>query len=223
VKSAWQSKLPRLLIFDNCEEEELLAGWRPATGGCRVLVTSRRQQWDPMLGVKTLPLDVLSPDESVALLHEHRPNLPEDDSDLNAIVRELGGLPLALHLAGSYLWRTRFDVEPKDYLVRLRSPDLLQHPSLWEAKGISPTSHVQSVARTFMISYKRLDAADPTDRLAVALLARVAHFAPGEPIPRDLLRATLNLPGDDPDAPEAGEALNRLAELGLIETDEEGR
>jgi tetratricopeptide (TPR) repeat protein len=175
-----------------------------------------------MLGVKTLPLDVLSPDESVALLHEHRPNLPEDDSDLNAIVRELGGLPLALHLAGSYLWRTRFDVEPKDYLVRLRSPDLLQHPSLWEAKGISPTSHVQSVARTFMISYKRLDAADPTDRLAVALLARVAHFAPGEPIPRDLLRATLNLPGDDPDAPQAGEALNRLAELGLIETDEEG-
>jgi hypothetical protein len=42
VQAAWQSPLPRLLVFDNCEDEALLAQWRPPQGGCRVLVTSRR-------------------------------------------------------------------------------------------------------------------------------------------------------------------------------------
>src|SRR5262249_30891168 len=42
VMDAWQSAVPRLLVFDNCEEEALLDAWRPPSGGCRVLVTSRR-------------------------------------------------------------------------------------------------------------------------------------------------------------------------------------
>jgi len=41
VQAAWQSPLPLLLVFDNCEDEALLAQWRPPHGGCRVLVTSR--------------------------------------------------------------------------------------------------------------------------------------------------------------------------------------
>jgi len=35
VRRAWQSAVPRLLIFDDCEEESLLESWRPTTGGCR--------------------------------------------------------------------------------------------------------------------------------------------------------------------------------------------
>ncbi len=46
VLAAWQSPLPRLLIFDNCEDEGLLMRWRPPSGGCCVLVTSRRDRWD---------------------------------------------------------------------------------------------------------------------------------------------------------------------------------
>ena len=42
VAAEWQGPLPRLLVFDNCEDEALLERWRPRTGGCRVLVTSRR-------------------------------------------------------------------------------------------------------------------------------------------------------------------------------------
>jgi Domain of unknown function (DUF4062) len=45
VMGAWQSAVPRLLVFDNCEEESLLEAWRPTSGGCRVLVTSRRSHW----------------------------------------------------------------------------------------------------------------------------------------------------------------------------------
>ncbi|MFL5658320.1 MAG: hypothetical protein ACJ8CB_29575 [Ktedonobacteraceae bacterium] len=51
VLSAWQNALPRLLIFDNCEEERLLTRWRPPMGGCRILLTSRRAAWHPDLEV----------------------------------------------------------------------------------------------------------------------------------------------------------------------------
>jgi hypothetical protein len=105
VMSAWQSPLPRLLVFDNCEEEALLDQWRPPAGGCRVLVTSRRERWDPTLGVSALPLNALSREESIKLLREHRPDLPAEDPDLDAIAQELGDLPLALQLAGGYLFR----------------------------------------------------------------------------------------------------------------------
>jgi tetratricopeptide (TPR) repeat protein len=223
VMSAWQSALPRLLVFDNCEEEELLVQWRPPTGGCHVLVTSRRELWDPKLGVRPLNLGVLDRRDSVALLREHRPDLPAEDPDLNAIARELGDLPLALELAGSYLARYRFAVTPEEYLAQLRHPDLLRHRSLQVAVGMLPTPREQNLARTFALSYERLDPADPIDDSAVKLLARVARFAPGEPIPRGLLISTLDLPDDDPDAMlRAEDGLSRLAELGLLESEEAG-
>ena len=40
VEDDWARSVPRLLVFDNCEEEALLDRWRPRTGGARVLVTS---------------------------------------------------------------------------------------------------------------------------------------------------------------------------------------
>src|SRR4029434_10213332 len=53
---------------------------------------------------------------------------------------------------------------------------------------------------------------------ALALLARTAYFAPGEPIPRDVLLATLSQDADNLDATLAREdALQRLYGLGLLE------
>jgi hypothetical protein len=181
VQAAWQSPLPRLLVFDNCEDEALLAQWRPPHGGCRVLVTSRRVQWETTLGVRTLPLGILQRGESLALLRHHRPDLPADDADLNAIAAELGDLPLALHLAGSFLARYRQVVTPATYLSQLRQPDLLKHPSLQGrqlTRDLSPTQHEQHVARTFALSYDRLHLADPTDASALALLALCRALGP---------------------------------------------
>lgn len=45
VLGAWQSPLPRLLIFDNCEDEALLAQWRPPTGGAHV-------RWTPQIACR---------------------------------------------------------------------------------------------------------------------------------------------------------------------------
>jgi len=210
VLSAWQSPMPRLLVFDNCEDEALLAQWRPPSGGCRVLVTSRRATWDVSLDVRALTLGVLSRKESITLLRKHRPDLPEGDTNLNAIGEELGDLPLALHLAGSYLARYRRAMSPADYLEQLRNPALLRHRSL-QGGGISPTGHAQHVGRTFALSYDRLDLDNATDMLAFALLVRTAHFAPGEPIPYDLLVLTLGPDEGSPTAAlQAEDAVTRL-------------
>ncbi|MCI0396872.1 MAG: FxSxx-COOH system tetratricopeptide repeat protein [Chloroflexi bacterium] len=220
VLAAWREPLPRLLVFDSCAGEAMLAKWRPTSGGCRVLVTSRRGRWDPSLGVVTLALDVLSRVESVALLQRLAPGLSK--ARAGTIAAELGDFPLALSLAGSFLARYEQVVSPLDYLVQLQSKALLDHPSLQgKGSGRSPTGHEQHVGRTFAISFSQLEPAEETDRVALALLARAACFAPGVPIPRFLLAAALN--SDTPAGPAAGDVslvedgLARLAELGLLE------
>ena len=146
VREAWQRPLPRLLVFDNCEEQDLLAEWRPTSGGCRVLVTSRRQQWDPALGVQALVLGILPRPQSIELLRKFRPELAADEPVLDHIADELGDLPLALHMAGSYLKRYQDEVTPAKYLEQLQAPDILHHRSL-QGSGFSPTGHELHVAR----------------------------------------------------------------------------
>jgi tetratricopeptide (TPR) repeat protein len=222
VKSAWRSPEPRLLVFDNCEEETLLAQWQPASGGCRVLVTSRRGHWARDLGGQALPLGLLSLTESVDLLQKHRPALGRAEAE--AIAEEVGRLPLALHLAGSFLNRYQHTMTPGAYLKQLRDKSLLDHASL-QGRGttFSLTGHDLHVGRTFALSYDRLERADETDALALTLLGRAACFAPGEPIPRTLLAATIETEGDEEEAGfQREDALRRLVELGLLDVEEEG-
>ncbi len=222
VMSAWQSELPRLLVFANCEDEILLERWRPPMGGCRVLLTSRRKIWDRRLGVRIVELDVLNREESKALLRRHCPDLSEDDPALDAIADELHDLPLTLELAGAYLARYRHLVTPADYLARLRNPDFLKSHSLRNPKGIGPSKLERDLASTLAVSYDQLDAKDSIDVLALALLTRAALFAPGRIIPRELLVKALRLP-EDPDAPlRVEDALVRLAELGMLQEQETG-
>jgi tetratricopeptide (TPR) repeat protein len=222
VLAAWQSPLPRLLIFDNCENEETLAQWRPSSGGCRVLVTSRRPLWDPTLGVDVLDLDVLSPGDGLSLLERYQPAAgPEDAGALADIVVELGQLPLALHLAGSYLRRYPTATSPAAYLDQLRTSPVIDHRSL-TAAGISPTRHIQSIAATFAISVDQLAGGDAADDLARRCLIHAAYLAPGEAIPQKFLLATLGLSTSPVGAVELEDALERLASLGLAQLGSDG-
>ena len=221
VQRAWREPSPRLLIFDNCEEEALLARWRPAHGGCRVLITSRRARWDLALDVVVLPLEVLPRHESVNLLRRFCTDM--DLAEAAEIAAELGDLPLALHLAGNFLDRYQLDLTPLAYLEQLRAlrEYFLKHPSLqgWGA-GYSPTGHETHVGLTLSISTNRLDPNDDVDALAQSLLARAACFAPNEPIPSHLLRAALTQAGRNPSAANpllVADALSRLLALGLIQ------
>lgn len=83
--------------------------------------------------------------------------------------------------------------------------------------GVGKTSLANEVEVTFRKSYEPLAPDERINRLARALLARAAHFAPGEPIPRTLLMSSL---AEDtaPDAElDREDALQRLLALGLLE------
>lgn len=220
VLQCWQEPIPRLLIFDNCEDEALLRKYKPSVGGCRVLVTSRRQSWGLDLGVKLQRLETLPRKQSIELLRKFRPDLAEDDPDLIKLAAVLGDLPLALHVAGSYLKRYQRTVSPAQYLEKLASAPL-QSFAL-RALEHTPTQHERDLARTIALSYQQLYPNDPSDALALAILARAAHLAPGEPIPASLLLACLDLSHLPSDEQELAfdDGLHRLDELGLSEPGE---
>ena len=213
VQRAWRSDLPRLIVCDNADSEASVAVLRellPTSGGCRILITSRRASW---AGVAVQPLGVLPRAESIALLQRLAPHLSAADAD--AIAAEVGDLPLALHLAGSYLAADP-TTTGATYLAELRAAPL-QHESL---QGVdvrySPTNHELHVWRTFTVSYDRLAPAEATDALALRLLQHASHFAPGIALPVELVTQSLALPEDTP-ARAPGRALRRLLDLGLLD------
>ena len=217
VCQSWQKSAERLLIFDNCEAVDLLTTWLPVTGGCRILVTSRRAEWSPTLNATLLPLEPLSRQHSIVLLKQLASSLTPDTAD--GIASEVGDLPLALHLAGSFLHRYR-TVAPITYLNQLRDYNLIGHPSL-QGRGVSlsPTQHALSVSRTFQISYEQLNSADPTDQLALRLLIRIACCAPSKPLPQFFLRLLVYpaAPADDLLAElNTTDALARLLSFGFV-------
>jgi DNA-binding SARP family transcriptional activator/tetratricopeptide (TPR) repeat protein len=214
VQRAWQEPFPRLLIFDNCEDEALLATWAPVTGGCRVVATSRQGAWERRVGITAVALNVLNPLESCRLVQRLAAHVSETEAA--AIGQEVGHLPLALHLAGSFLRRYR-QISPADYIAQMHSKGVLHHPS-FQGRGAShsPTGHELHVARTFALSLEQLNPHDEVDQIARRLLTHAACFAPGEPIPLPLLRATISDGDDLMMTLLAEDALARLVALGSL-------
>lgn len=219
VQKAWAETTPRLLIFDQCEDEQDLIKWRPTHGGCRIILTSRRINWSSGLDITPLTLDTLNRAECINLLCQLHPHLKQKEADM--IAQELGNLPLALHLAGNFLRCYDHDISPAQYIADLQNRHgglLLQHQSLqgWGTQTL-PTGHVANVARTIEVSYQQLKSNHQRDALALALLARAVCFAPNDPIPYALLQATItNSQVLDATAPQMTQALTRLLNLGLI-------
>jgi TIR domain/Tetratricopeptide repeat len=90
-----------LLVFDNAEAPQDLAGWLPGGAG-HVLITSQAHGWAEV----TVPVevDVLARGESVAILRDRVPGLAAEDADL--VAAALGHLPLAIAQAAAYLAET---------------------------------------------------------------------------------------------------------------------
>lgn len=222
VQSAWQQPIPRLLIFDNCEDYQLALDWLPVSGGCSVLLTSQRGNWPLELPITSLPLIALPRTDSVVLLQRTAPHTTASEADL--VAAEVGDLPLALHLAGQFLARFK-RVSPRAYVEQLQSEYALQHVSLQGQVNLySPTGHEMNVARTFALSFEQLDPEDETDVIALQLLANVACFAPGEPILQSLLLKTITEEQDEADVMAliaAENSLIRLIELGFLVYDDD--
>lgn len=242
VMSAWESSMPRLLVFDNCEDEGLLREWMPAAGGSRVLVASQKSNWSPSSGLTTVRVDIFERSVSLQLLHEHlrdRHSTAGQTSTpaLGHICDVLGDFPLAIDLAGRFLRYYGQTIGPGEYLEELRA-EQLAHDSL-NSQDESPTEHVMNVRLTFELSYKRLESENRGDRrglrlrgqhpgkrkkvnkLAKDILARLRFLAPGQSVSLALLQTTLGWSNPDTKRRQRmTEAVTKLVDLGLLSQNE---
>jgi tetratricopeptide (TPR) repeat protein len=127
-------------------------------------------------------------------------------------------------LAGSYLARYRYAAfgSPVAYLTDLRRADFLDHTSLIKGEH-SPTGHDLHVFNTFALSWGKLDSANPVDETTRRALVCASCFAAGEPIPRELLKASMGVKVETIELDRLVEdAFGRALELGLLEERADG-
>jgi tetratricopeptide (TPR) repeat protein len=233
-----------LLVFDGADNPGVLAaagsatpadgtGWlRPDPAGM-VIVTTRNR--DPRVWGTAVSQRVLRPlDEQAAaeVLRDMAPGVA-DPAGLQAhdLARRLGGLPLALHLAGAYLaspfarWASF-----EDYRKALDSVELPEALGDIDEPGANARATIQ---RTWDLSLDAL-AADGRPQ-ARPLLHVLSCYAPATPIPAWLLRpqplASLLVQGAGAAAGEfvdadlsrrLREGLHGLSSTGLIDIAENG-
>lgn len=157
-----------LLVFDNVPEQASLRGLVPPDGGGDVIVTSRSTSWgNPRVIIAVPPLDE---DGGSALLREVSGE--HDDAAGRELVSELGGLPLALHQAGSYVAENPIGLP--EYLTLYR-----RHRSRLHYLGSAPDYDLR-VGTVWEVSFRMLP------ETAQTMVNVLAWLAPEE-IPLDLL------------------------------------
>ncbi len=132
-----------LLVFDNAESSQELAAWLPGGAG-HVLITSRSRGWAEI--AVPVEVDVLARGESVAILRDRVPGLPDGDADLVAAV--LGDLPLAIAQAAGYLAETGMPAGEYADLLGTRAAELLEEGR--------PSSYPRSLAAVTVLALDRL-------------------------------------------------------------------
>ena len=159
-----------LLVFDNAPGRASVERFIPPAGPGRVLITTQNQHWPPG---QALDVSVLDPEVAADFL-VNRTGDP-DRAAARELAAELGGLPLALEQAASYMQATGTPLARYLPMFRARQADLLVRG---EASG-----HPADVAATLGLALSRLaDQARP----AVGLLRLMAFLAP-QPVPLAML------------------------------------
>src|SRR5215467_14497844 len=153
----------------------------PPAGNGRVLITSQSAVWPRGQAVEVPVLDT----QVAAMFLVDRAGDP-DSQAAAALAKELGGLPLALEQAASYIQATGATLAGYLRLFQKRRADLL-------ARGETP-GHSVDVAATLGLALSRLEAQAPA---AAGLLRLLACLAP-EPVPLGLLLSDAQAPGDFP-------------------------
>ena len=105
-----------LLVIDNADEPEVLSqglgpvadgrGWLRPHRNHRGLVVVTSRDGDPSIWgswSRRYRIDVLAPEAGAQVLIDHVPGSEADKDQAEELAKRLGGLPLALRIAGSYL------------------------------------------------------------------------------------------------------------------------
>jgi tetratricopeptide (TPR) repeat protein/transcriptional regulator with XRE-family HTH domain len=195
-----------VLLLDNASDQEQIRPLLPGSGGCAVLVTSRRSMAG--LGGRQVQLGEPPLEESVEMLRRisERPNAPEDECA--DVVRQCGGLPLAIRMAGARL--ASRPTWPVAHLAerladRRRRLDELQLDD-------------SGVRATLVLSIEQLAGSDdPVDVQAVTMFALLG-LSDSVDLTSALAAALANSP-----EPEAVVVLERLVDVHLLATPSPGR
>jgi tetratricopeptide (TPR) repeat protein len=178
-----------LAIFDNAPEPRTIESAVPRTGG-HVIFTSQYAAW----GKSAIPLQVQvwRPEEGLAFLQQ-RMGLREGEDDAPdrsaaaELIRELGGLPLALEHAAAYCEQSRLSMS--DYLSLFRDKRLnVFRPETLE---IEPGGDdVLTVTTTWNLSLNRIRNEERYPE--VAALFNLFAFFGSDRIPLEAIRAGAN-------------------------------
>ncbi len=200
-----------LLIVDNVEDIGMVKRILPAARQGSILLTTRLQALKGIARrIETQPMTL---DEGARLLLQ-RVSLEHisqaDYTAAIAIVEAMDGLPLALDQAGAYIEETQCSL-----------PDFLQ---LFEEQPVSllqerdaHADHPLSVAKTFLLSFEKIQQANP----AAADLLTVCSFLAPDAIPEELLTRSASglgphLQSIAPDPFQFNAALKELQAYSLI-------
>jgi tetratricopeptide (TPR) repeat protein len=192
-----------LLVIDNADDPERLAapairssvggqalvptmaegtGWARAGRRGLVLVTSRERlpaRWGTAATLE--PVDVLGSREAALVLLDLAPAAGEE-AQANALARRLGGLPLALHLAGSYLG-SEF-ARWSSFAAYIEALD--REPTRALSAALEPGADERTtLTMTWELSLDAL--ASRRIGQARALLRLLSCYQPAMPLPLDLL------------------------------------
>jgi DNA-binding SARP family transcriptional activator/tetratricopeptide (TPR) repeat protein len=223
-----------LLVLDDAADHDQIRPLLPGTAGNLVLITSRHRL-AALDGVTPLTLDVLSPDQALALLARLAGRIPDPGGDDHAgmvrIVDRCGYLPLAITLAGAQLrshptWSTTYladllaveherleHLDVGDRSVRAAFDMSFQHrPAtqqlLFRLLGVHPGPNIDAFATAALTDWSVRDARRGLAGLHVDHV--IEETGPGRYRLHDLLRVYARTLATDLDPDDRRDALDRV-------------
>jgi len=203
------------LILDNADDLTMVREFILMGGNGHVLLTVRATAVGPI--AQGVDIQEMGTEEgAIFLLRRAKLKTADEDDRARAkeIAAQLGGLPLALDQAGSYLEETGCRLSDYLELYRNHAPDLLRR------RGMLIFDYPESVATTWALSFEKIEHSKPTAAELLKLCAFLHPDAIAEEVFREgaqELGPELKTLGSNPFALD--EALSEILKYSLLRRD----
>lgn len=164
-----------LIVFDNAENQKIVANLWPPTSHGSVLLTSQNQNWASADNLSRLiTVGSFSPADGLGMLQEI---LQNDGSSISyseakRIVSVVGALPLAIFQIGSYMKATRSS--PNNFFRQYEKPSGAAKVDSWDEA--TPLTYQHTLATVWKLAFEKLS----SDSI---LLLNVLSFLDSDHIP----------------------------------------